>query len=151
MRNNTAAQAGNSIYLGTLNSCSDDLWKTFHITEKNISSAVCSAPYKVCICNTDFPMNHHCSHQHNISVFPGKYFNVSVVGVGSYNNSSPAILIAKLIGVENKTLRLKELTKTQQTELECRNISYLLSGTKTNKTIDMQISIQNKYDKIQKH
>lgn len=148
MRNNTASFAGDSIYGGNIEDCTIDkkrqttFWTIFDVGERNISSAVSSPPHKVCICDSDFPYNHHSSHHYRVDTYPGQTFQVPVVGVGQYNYSSPSVIRAQIVS-HNVDANLDEIWTTQNVDLECKNLSYLIRSFLPNITVHLLLTIES--------
>ena len=146
MTGNKAGIAGDSIYGGNLEEnrgCGSDFWKVFNISKLHTASAVSSPPYKVCICGRDFPVYHSCSHYYYVSIFPGQPFHVPVVGVGSFNYSSPAIVGARINKVVNQTIQMEDWMRTQQVGLECKNITYTIYAATVNLAFNMSVIVEN--------
>ena len=146
MTGNKAGIAGDSIYGGNLEEnreCGRDFWTVFNISQLNTASAVSSPPYKVCICGRDFPEYHSCSHYYYVSIFPGQPFHVPVVGVGSFNYSSPAIIGARINKVVNQTIQMDDWMRTQQVGLECKNLTYMIYAATVNTAFNISVIVEN--------
>ena len=147
MRNNTAGIAGDSIYGGNIEDCTiknkplTTFWTIFDIGGRDTSSAVSSPPYKVCICDSDFPYNHHCLHHYSVDTYPGQTFQVPVVGVGQYNYSTPSVIHAQIIS-HTVAANLDEIWTTQNVDLECKNLSYLIRSFLSNTTVHLLLTVE---------
>ena len=144
MSGNTADTAGTSIYGGSLENCfmkanraplkTPLFWSTFNIAEKNLGpSVVASQPYKVCICNQNFTMDHSCAFDYSIEVYPGQTFNVPAVGVGQYNYSSTTVIRATIVNGYNAHLGKQQVT--QDANLLCNSLTYSLQTPEKSVTI----------------
>ena len=153
MRDNTATVAGDTIYGGDLDHCKINIffgkslikqqestyfWSYFSIMEKYTSTAVASQPYKVCVCTSNFSLEHSCKSHYTVKALPGEIFQIPVVGVGQYNYASPSVIRGELIHVG---ALLDERRTTQDTGLTCSNLSYSIRTLSQNHSISLILSI----------
>ena len=152
MEGNTAEVGASSIYGGYMEYCVienellefESFNSLFKITETNISSSVASRPYKVCVCDANFAVNHSCQFEYNVTTYPGQTFQVPVVGASDFNNSFPSIIRATIVNSKNDGA-LQDIQLTQQVHLECKNLSYTISTSLQNRKIIMSLKIDDAF------
>ena len=158
LENNTAEVAGDSIYGGSLETCNleyiiniFDLYiyarilKTkFNIIIFNMGthsmSEVTSDPFKICFCDEKLSMNKsECITKTHIEVYRGQAFHIPAVGVGQFNNTSPAIV--RTILPTDHTGELGERRSVQELGRVCGFLSYIVRSSEN--TTQLQISVES--------
>ena len=160
--NNTAEQAGNTLYGGAIDGCyiyedetnnntSNELKSTalfahlFKISPRN-NSTISSNPYKVCFCNPERNYVHtECKQELNYTphTYPGGTINLSAFVVGQRNGTVPGVVVAKLSG---GNLTLGHLQKSQIiNSTECTPLNYTVTGNISDENPDEKIllSVEN--------
>ena len=152
MINNTANSAGSQIYGGNLDHCrnsltgelalpsygkifNESLWQYSRSTDL---SYVTSKPRSVCFCDsisnqpdcskTDWTIEHE--------IFPGQYVTVSVVAVGQFNHTVPAIVIAEA-STHHKTVK--------DIEAVCTPINLTVLSNKSHEHVVLLVSTNEGY------
>ena len=129
--NNTAGEAGDSLYGGAIDSCltySIDgtplgygMFDSFStITDNSTTSSVSSDPFRVCVCINNHPDFSIFSIKHE--TYPGATFLISAVAVGQRNGTVPAVIRAE-IGMKSHA-RIDALQKAQEIEQHCSILHY---------------------------
>ena len=125
MANNTAQDAGNSVYGTNLsNYCTyKAFWRIFSIAERNSSQAMLSTPLEACICSSDyFTKKHNCSSTVNRTIFRGQALNGSVMCVGQFGYTDPCVFRTETItGAE-----FAVISKLENETTHCTNFSYVI-------------------------
>ena len=154
---NDASEAGTALYGGNIDTCNllstinvvsqtetttifDQIFQFDNSTEKN-ASLISSEPFSVCLCVDEVP---NCSiHVHNISVFPGNTFDVSVTAHGQRGGLSPAVIFADFLlpyDIQHPP-RLGHLQDTQEIGNNCTTLRYSVSSTDS--SLRMLLAIEN--------
>ena len=124
MANNTAQDAGNSIFGTDLNNCTyRAFWRIFSIAERNSSLAMLSTPLEACICSSDyFTKKRNCSSTVNRTIFRGQALNGSVMCVGQFGYTDPCVFRTETItGAE-----FAVISKLENETTHCTNFSYVI-------------------------
>ena len=134
--NNTAGEAGDSLYGGAIDSCLTysingtqlgydmfDLLAT--ITGNSTTLSVSSDPLRVCLCNNNQPDCNTLSIKRE--TYPGATFLISVVGVGQRNGTVPAVIRAEL-GMKNQA-KINDLQKAQEIKQHCSTLRYTIHSS----------------------
>ena len=157
MENNTAQLAGNSIYGGSLETCyvllerrRDGEQVKFDIIQNSIFeirntyslSEVASNPCKVCFCDKNFNMNKlKCLTTTQAEVYPGQTLKVPAVGVGQFNNTSPALVRTK-IAFSTYEIILEDGQTVQGLGQDCGLLIYHFKiSEKHNNSIQLHLSV----------
>ena len=157
MENNTAGLAGNSIYGGSLETCyvllerrRDGEQVKFDIIQNSIIeihntlslSEVTSDPFKVCFCDKNLNMNKsECVARTQAEVYPGQVLEVPAVGVGQFNNTSPAVVRTK-IAFSTYEIILENGQTVQGLGQDCGLLIYhFKSSEKNNNSIQLHLSV----------
>ena len=166
LENNTAEVAGNSIYGGLLETCyleynsevsliytdfytapvTSRLYTSFNIIQifkinngTHSMSEVTSDPLKICFCDEKFSMNSsECVTEAHVEVYRGQAFHIPAVGVGQFNNSSPAIV--RTIIPSDHTGELGERQNVQELGCVCGFLHYIVRSSEN--TTQLHISIE---------
>ena len=102
-------------------------------------SEVTSDPFKICFCDEKVSMNKsECVNKALIEVYRGQAFHIPAVGVGQFNNSSPAIV--RTIIPSDHTGELGERQDVQELGRVCGFLSYIVRSSEN--TTQLQISIE---------
>ena len=152
IEDNIAGMAGNSIYtelpfedcslvsrLGTKQMSWSLFTSIFNIEVNKSTSEIASQPYKLCFCsNFSIPS---CGAQlsRKITAFPGQNFNVSVVAVGQFNGTAPAVAKSTVSGSLGK---LGESQYLQQLQLVCTNLTFAISTREA--LVEITVSIDTR-------
>ena len=134
--NNTAGEAGDSLYGGAIDSCLTysiegtrlgyDMFNSlFIITGNSTTSSVSSDPLRVCLCNNNKPDCNGLSIEHE--TYPGATFLISAVGVGQRNGTVPAVIRAEF-GMQSQA-KIDELQKAQEIVQHCSILHYTVYST----------------------
>ena len=130
--NNSAGNAGNAVYGGSIDYCftfqhfvnkkgfksyylSEYVFnKIFNMSAEDPNNDVSSNPYGVCLCNSE-TMEPLCNKDNKLRIlepkYPGEEFQVMAVTVGQRSGYSPAVVNGVVIGLEgNQSKVLNELT-----------------------------------------
>ena len=129
--NNTAGEAGDSLYGGAIDSCLTysingnrlgyDMFDSLStITNNNSTSSVSSDPFRICACINNQPDFNSVSIERE--TYPGATFLISAVGVGQRNGTVPAVIRAEL-GLKSHA-KIDELEKAQEIEQHCSSLHY---------------------------
>ena len=140
LMHNMAQKAGDSIYGGILDWCSNgiSLLSVFEINGTQSQSEIASIPYKVCFCPNTFT-GHSCQTTSNATVFRGQTFQKAVIGSGQYGYASPAVIsISFLAGF---TGELGERQTIQEAGRTCTNIT--LSIRTREELIKLELSVES--------
>ena len=161
MEGNTANIAGGTIYGGYVDSCvqifvkNEDPLNAFHqvfnIPDVNLSAPqtkITSNPLGSCFCGVDGEPQ--CSESEiNRTVFTGEVFNVSVIGVGQLNGTTPAVIVSRIFpddhyeeDSENDPHRSRYLRKLDN---ECQNITYHVHARKYAKILLLVEALNYRY------
>ena len=97
IKNNSAVIAGDSLYGGSLKSCS--YTRDLGFNNSDSASDVSSPAYKICFC-TGKSKGESCKTESYRVVFPGEAFTVSAATVGQFEGASPAVVRTNIISVE---------------------------------------------------
>ena len=140
MEGNTAGTSGGTIYGGNMDSCEqfyikgkDSLstfQKIFITPDVNFSvpqTGISSHPLGPCFCSADGEPQ--CGESEiNRTVFTGEMFNISVVGVGQFNGTTPAVILSRVYADDRYSIDLEENSHhsmdAQKLRNECQNITY---------------------------
>ena len=151
--NNTADTAGNSLYGGWVEFCTNSKGKsgmfvfnkTFHF-QKALSqlSTVSSNPTRVCVCIKNHP---DCNITHyNVTVYPGATFQIPAVAVGQMFGTVPFTVQSRFTAVSSSSHpQMKSLQKTQMVRKTCTNLTYTITS---NLTTEEMILTVDKIDKF---
>ena len=161
MEGNTANNAGGTIYGGYVDSCiqifvkNEDPLNTFHqvfnIPDVNLSAPqakITSNPLGPCFCSADGEPQ--CSESEiNRTVFTGEVFNISVIGVGQLNGTTPAVIVSRIFpddhdeaDSENDAHRSQYVQKLHN---ECQNITYHVHARKYAKILLLVEALNYRY------
>ena len=158
LENNTAEVAGNSIYGGSLEACH------LHYHNSNVSrilsnlkinsaffqfifkinkgthsmSEVTSDPFQICFCDIN---KLECVTETHVEVYRGQAFHIPAVGVGQFNNASPAIV--RTIIPSDHTGELGEKQTIQELGRVCGLLSYIVRSSEN--ATQLQISVEGAY------
>ena len=138
LENNTAQEAGNSVYGGRIDQC-------YLLTSSQQSIYKCTAFTRIFnIVNSSSPVSqvssnpvavHVCKHKNNTGskvhedqVYPGQMLKVPVVLYGQRNGSVPGIVHGELVNKFGGA-HFAPLQETQQTEYSCTNLTYTIFST----------------------
>jgi len=155
-KNNTANNAGASIYGGYFDTCNPRTYKLptspvhvnpsdvtiydpiFNFTNGPGKSDVSSDPIGVCFCDSSLP---NCTKKlRTVASFPGAHFNVTVIVVGQRNGPVRGVVRAKF---HNSTWlhSLGNLQELQSVSRYCTNLSYaVFSG---NNVEYLKLTVEN--------
>ena len=164
--NNTAQEAGDAIYGGTIDKCpllntlspsiltNITLSEQFyyaqgkyifdyfcHLKNQNGLSPISSDPIGVCLCTPDHELD--CENKCiTISAYPGADLNVTAVIVGQRNGVVPGVVLANL---ENQVLpsRIGELQNSQATGKVCTPLEYTLYSARRFETLILTVERPN--------
>lgn len=145
MQGNTAGISGGTIYGGNMDSCEQiyikgkDSLSTFQqvfvTPDVNFSvpqTGISSHPLGPCFCSADGEPQ--CSESEtNRTVFTGEMFNVSVVGVGQFNGTTPAVILSRVYADNFNNVDLENSHHSmyaQKLSNECQNITYRVHARK---------------------
>ena len=161
MEGNTANIAGGTIYGGYVDSCvqvfakNEDPLKTFHrvfnIVDVNLSAPqteITSNPLGPCFCSVDGEPQ--CSESEiNRTVFTGEVFNISVIGVGQLNGTTPAVIVSRIFlddPYEADSVNDPHHPQyAQKLSNECQNITYHVHARKYAKIILLVEALNYRY------
>ena len=144
--NNTAGEAGDSLYGGAIDHCLTysiegaeigydmfDLLST--ITGNSTTSSVSSDPFRVCPCINNQP---DCS---SLSIkretYPGATFLISAVGVGQRNGTVPAVVRAEL-GMTSQA-KIDNFQKVQEIAQHCSILHYTIYPHATLEEVHLEL------------
>ena len=103
-------------------------------------SEITSDPVRICFCDDEFSMNKlECVTKAHVEVYRGQAFHIPAVGVGQFNNTSPAIV--RTIIPSDHTGELGEGQNVQELGLACGFLSYIVRSSKN--TTQLHISIES--------
>lgn len=158
---NTAAQAGNALYGGSIDYCyifedeTDNVTSAtlfqdiFVIPENNNYSTISSNPYKVCFCIPDGTfVARECIQKLNYTnpLYPGGTINVSVMIAGQRNGTAPGVVVANC-KMSGTTLKIGPLQESQiiNSSIKCTPLKYTITGNISEKEHDGKIllSVEN--------
>ena len=141
MDNNIAEIAGDSVYGGSLESCtiSDDTRSLkdslkldhklfnhiFHLNSLHSESVISSSPYLVCLCTLGSSAN-KCETAQHVEVFPGEDIILLAAAIGQYEGASPAIIRSTVITPKSEPWELGPRQKIQALGRKCGQLSYLI-------------------------
>ena len=161
MEGNTANIAGGTIYGGCVDSCvqifvkNKDPLNTFHqvfnIPDVNLSAPqteITSNPLGPCFCGVDGEPQ--CSESEiNRTVFTGEVFNVSVIGVGQLNGTTPAVIVSRIFPddhyEEDSENDPHHPQHAQKLHNECQNITYHVHARKYAKILLLVEALNYRY------
>ena len=158
LENNTAEVAGNSIYGGSLETCylhhyDSDKARILSTLEINSTifqfifkinkgthsmSEVTSDPFQICFCDIN---KLECVTETHVEVYRGQAFHIPAVGVGQFNNASPAIV--RTIIPSDHTGELGEKQTIQELGRVCGLLSYIVRSSEN--ATQLQISVEGAY------
>ncbi len=155
LENNTAEEAGDSIYGGLLETCHlEDIYQaTTTFSSQNFTifeifkinngthsmSEVTSNPLQICFCDENLSMNKlECKTEANIKIYRGQAFHIPAVGVGQFNNSSPSIV--RTIIPSECTGELGDRQNVQELGRCCGILNYIVRSSEN--TTQLQITIE---------
>ena len=156
LKNNTASIKGNSIYVKGGDTCQvlqdsvygelhpSSFWSIFTIHGMN---EIAATSYKACFCSNsragslpEWMKEDECPTVYNITVYRGKSFNTTVVGVGQYNYPITSVLRTSLES-ESGSARLGIRQHAQQLSYSCTNVTY--SITSIEDEVKLILSVEN--------
>ena len=155
-KNNTASDAGASIYGGYFDTCNPSTYKLptwpihanpsdtitydeiFDFTNKPGKSDISSDPIGVCFC--DGTLQNCAYKQRTVATFPGAHFNVTVVTVGQRNGPVRGIVRAKFHD-STQLHSLGNLQDSQSVSGYCTNLSYAVFSS--NNVEYLKLTIEN--------
>jgi len=139
LMHNTAQKAGDSIYGGKLDSCSNaiSLLSVFEINGTQSQSEIASEPYKVCFCPNTFT-GHSCQTTSNATVFRGQTFQKTVIGSGQYGYATPAVI--RISFSAGFTGELGERQSIQEVGRRCTNITLYIRTSL--EFIELELSVE---------
>ena len=156
LKNNTASIKGNSIYVKGGEPCEvlqenvyGDLhpsifWSIFTIHGMN---QIAATSYKVCFCLDscagslpEWMKEDECPTVYNITVYRGKSFNTTVVGVGQYNYPITSVLQTSLES-ESGSARLGIRQHAQELSYSCTNVTYSIASIEDE--VKLFLSVEN--------
>lgn len=138
--NNSADVAGDSIYGGYIENCftyakllsesgtasyllSREIFDTIFDIAEDQNTAVSSDPYDVFFCGPHGIDN--TSFVKNVTIVPGKIFNIGVVAVGQLSGAAPAIINVELLSEHQQNDILLNLYNSMSAK-RCKNLSLSL-------------------------
>ena len=149
--NNTAGYAGSALYGGSVDFCYipgvgphlfplpaiDVFHEIFEIEHPDSDfSFISSNPSDMCFCDSKTMVPNCNIATHNVSIFPGEMFNISVVVVGQMNGTVPGTITAKA----STAASLGDLQNVQAiSSTKCSVLNYTLSSNSSSETISLQI------------
>ena len=151
MEGNTANIAGSTIYGGYVDKCAqlfvinensfNAFQQVFNIPDVNLSAPqteITSNPIGPCFCSVDHEPQ--CSESEiNRTVFTGEVFNISVIGVGQLNGTTPAVIVSFIF--PDNSYETDSENDPHQPHLvkklsnECQNITYHVHARKYAKVL----------------
>ena len=156
--NNSATQAGDAIYGGSIDYCStlscdgifirplSDTLNLLDISEQSGPSIISSDPHGICFCDSDTVCKGFTS---NISTFPGKKFNATVNIIGQLNGTTVGQINTFVVNADptyNSITRIKD-NQAQIFKGQCINLNYKVFSNETkvkfNLSADLATSILN--------
>lgn len=129
--NNTAVEAGNTLFGGNVDSCvmqdttaysnsSEAFQSLFNITDYSETMSISSTPQQPCFCSRNLD---RCDADYNsISLYPGEFFLVDMTVVGQRNGAVPGSVHS--VFLPNTSAHLKALQRTQLVNRGCKNLTY---------------------------
>ena len=153
--NNTARNAGASIYGGYFDTCSTLSYKFFHLpmssdtnskfdaifnftNNRSEVSEISSDPVGVCFCDGSLQ---NCTQKlRSITTFPGAQFNVTMLTVGQRNGFVRGVVIATFRN-SSQHHSLGKLQDSQSVDRYCINLTY--SVLSNNSVEHLQLTVEN--------
>ena len=153
LESNSAEEAGNSIYGGSLETCYlyldiatfdftifQSIFKISRDIYANSMSEVTSDPTQICFCDETFYMSkQECVTEAHIKVYRSQAFHIPAVGVGQFNNTSPSIV--RTIIPSDHTGVLGERQNVQELGRVCGFLSYTVRSSEN--TTQLHISVES--------
>ena len=142
--NNTADNAGSSIYGGWVDLCQYKPFTfvfdaTFHLKDTlQQLSAVSSNPTRVCLCTNNLP---DCNiTQYNVTAYPGETFQIPAVAVGQRFGTVPFTVHARFTSVSSsRPPQMKPLQETQKVEGKCTDLTYNIFSRHQNERMILNV------------